>query len=105
MKSTDRSRERRFQCSKEVDVKHRPTGWVVLVLLQNGCNNYVAPSRAFRSNWTRLTRICGAFLLIHSLISSSSFGGRREYGLIYTYASHKTTIDQNHSMVHISCEE
>ena len=68
LKSRDRSRERRFQCSKEVDVKRRPIGFVVLVLLQNGCNNYVAPSRAFSANWTRLTRICGAFLLIHSLI-------------------------------------
>ena len=90
LKSTDRSRERRFQCSKEVDVKRRPTGCVVLVLLHNGCNSYVAPSRAFSANWTRLTRICGAFLLIHSLIVSFSFEGRREYELIYTCASHKT---------------
>ena len=57
LKSRDRSRERRFQCSKEVAVKRRLTGCVVLVLLQNGCNNYVAPSWAFSANWTRLIRI------------------------------------------------
>ena len=33
LKSRDRSRERRFQCNKEVDVKRRPTGWVVRVLV------------------------------------------------------------------------
>ena len=90
LKSRNRSWERRFQCGKEVGVKRRPTGCVVLVLLQNGCNNYVAPSRAFSVNWTRLTRICGTFLLIHSLIVSFSFDGRRGHALIYTYASCKT---------------